>query len=180
LRRARAPGLVGITLAWAAIFGTVAPAQAQADKGLINQRIERVERSESQQAAEVKADVEVWTPAKIIINLDARCPVVTTLGYFGAFATADKDPAKTAELQSRYAKLQTAIQPIADELKTMAAGTPFVGQTFPATLEPRLNVLSGKLYDAVAKLYGDTALAELKQYVSSLSQGVIVGREKAA
>jgi len=149
-------------------------ALAQADKGIISDRQERLQGAQAEQAAQQKADVEIWTPAKIVINLDARCPVVTALGYFGAFATADADPAKAAELQSRYAQLQKTAQPIADELKKMAVGNTFVGTKFPESLNQRLEVLCGSLYGEVLKLYGDDGLAELKQYVAAQSQGSVV------
>ncbi len=149
-------------------------AHAQADKGIIGDRVDRVQGAQAQQAAQQKADAEPWSPAKIIINLDARCPVVTALGYFGAFANADKDPAKSAELQARYAQLQKTIQPMADELKKLAVETTFVGPKFPETILPRLQVMSGDLFAAVAKLYGEAGLGELKQYMATQSQGVVV------
>jgi hypothetical protein len=152
--------------------------RAQADKGLGTDRIDRVERSQVQQADTLKADTEVWTPAKIILNLDARCPVVLALGYFAAFATNDKDPAKAAALQAKYGQLQAVAQPIAGEMLQMAVGNSFVGQKFPSALNPRLEALCGQLYGAVLKLYGEGGLAELKQYVALSTQGVVVDREQ--
>ncbi len=155
-------------------LGAITPVLAQADKGIISERIDRLQGAQAQQAAQQKAEVEPWSPAKIVINLDARCPVVTALGYFGAFATTDADPAKAAELLSRYAELQKTAQPIADELKKMAVGNTFVGTKFPDSLNQRLGVLCGTLYGEVLKLYGDAGLAELKQYVAEQSQGSVV------
>jgi len=151
---------------------------AQADKGVTSDREDRVQQAQVQQAETLKADAEVWTPAKIILNLDARCPVVLTLGYFGAYAMSDNDPAKAAALQSRYAELQKTVQPIAAELKQMAVSTSFVGQKFPAALNPRLEALAGELYGAVLQLYGDDALNELKQYVAVSAEGAVVDRVK--
>ncbi len=152
--------------------------QAQSDKGLSADRADRVDRAQVQQADAIKAETEVWSPAKIILNLDARCPVVLALGYFGAYATHDRDPAKAAVLQTRFTQLQKAVEPIAEELKQMAVSTPFVGQKFPTALTPRLEALCGDLYGAVIKLYGDDGLAELKQYVALSSQGAVVDRMK--
>jgi hypothetical protein len=172
-RRAGAPArAAGVALAcW---LGAITPGLAQADKGIISERIDRLQGAQAQQAAQQKAAIEPWSPAKIVINLDARCPVVTALGYFGAFATADADPAKAVELQSRYAELQKTAQPIADELKKMAVGNTFVGPKFPDALSQRLEVLCGTLYGEVLKLYGDAGLAELKQYVAEQSQGLVM------
>jgi hypothetical protein len=150
---------------------------AQSDKGLSSDRVDRVEQAQVQQADTLKADTEVWSPAKIILNLDARCPVVLTLGYFGAFATSDKDPVKAAALQAKFAQLQAAVQPIAEEIKQMAVSTAFVGQKFPSALNPRLEALCGQLYGTILKLYGDGGLAELKQYVALSTQGAVVDRE---
>ncbi len=149
-------------------------AHAQAGKGVIGDRVDRVQGAQAQQAAQQLADVEPWSPAKIIINLDARCPVVTALGYFGAFATADKDPAKAAELQTRFTQLQKTVQPLAEAIKQMAAGTKFAGRSFPETLVPKLQVMSSDLFAEIAKLYGDAGLAELKQYLATQSQGAVV------
>jgi len=178
MRRKRCPegrargraALVGLGL-W---LGTAAWAQAQADKGIIGDRQERLQAAQVQQAAEQQAATEAWTPAKIVANLDAHCPVVTALGYFGAFATTDADPAKAAELQARYAQLQKTAQPLADELKRMAVSTSFVGTKFPESLTQRLQVMCGALYGEVLKLYGDAGLAELKQYLAAQSQGSVV------
>jgi hypothetical protein len=174
-RRAGARSRWGIILAIAVVLGAAPPVRAQADKGIIDDREDRVNREQSHLQAQQAADTEVWSTAKIVINLDARCPVVTTLGFFAAFATGDQDPAKAAEEQSRYTQLQAAAQPISEEMKKMVAATKFTGQTFPADLDPKLRVLCGQLYAAVAKLYGDDALGELKQYVATLSQGSVVG-----
>jgi hypothetical protein len=152
--------------------------RAQTDKGLTTDRADRVEQAQVQQADTVKADTEVWVPAKIILNLDARCPVVLALGYFGAFDANDPDPAKAAVLQARFAQLQKAAQPIAVELKQMALSTSFVGQKFPSALNPRLEALSGELYGTVLKLYGDDGLAELKEYVALSTEGAVVDRVK--
>jgi len=160
------------------VLATTVSLCAQSDKGLTADRVDRVDRAQTQQADNLKADTEVWAPAKIILNLDARCPVVTTLGYFGAFATSDKDPVKAAALQARFSDLQKTAQPIAAELKQMAVGTAFVGRTFPASLNPRLDALCGELYGEVLKLYGDEALTELKQYVATSAQGAVVDRLK--
>jgi len=168
----------GLVLAGGIFFSSTVGLHAQADKGLSADRVDRVEHAQVQQAEVVKADTEVWTPAKIILNLDARCPVVLTLGYFGAFATQDKDPAKAAALQTKFAELQKTVQPIAAELKQMAVSTPFVGRTFPAALNPRLETLSSELYGEVLKLYGDGGLDELKQYVATSTQGAVVDRLK--
>ena len=148
--------------------------QAQADKGVIGDRVDRIRGAQAQQAAQQQADAALWSPAKIMVNLDARCPVITALGYFGALATADQDSAKAAEMQSRYAQLQKTAQPIADELKKLAANTTFVGQKFPESLVPRLDGLSGQLFAQVLKLYGDAGLADLKLYLAAQSQGVVV------
>jgi len=161
-----------------AVAGVATQAHAQADKDIVGQRQERIQRVQVQQETKQKADTEVWAPAKIVLNLDVRCPVITALGYFGAFATTDKDPAKAAEALARYAQLQKVAQPIAEELKKIATTTTFMGTTFPSALEPQLNALCGELYGAVLKLYGDDGLNELKQYVATLSQGAVVGREK--
>src|SRR5471030_2286644 len=80
-------------LAGGIMVGSTVGLHAQADKGLGSDRVDRVERAQVQQADTLKAETEVWTPAKVVLNLDARCPVVLSLGYFGAFATNDKDPA---------------------------------------------------------------------------------------
>lgn len=173
LRRVASPGLTRWAvggLVWA-VSGT---AFAQADKGVIGDREDRIQGAQSQQAVQKQAEVEPWSPAKIIINLDARCPVVTALGYFGAFATADKDPAKAAELQARYAELQKVVQPMADVLKKMAADTTFAGRSFPEALVPKLQVMCGTLYAEITKLYGDAGLGELKQYLATQAQAVVV------
>ena len=173
----RDPAGMGVRAAWVGLglwLGSAVLAQAQADKGIISERQDRLQGAQVEQAAQQKADTEPWSPFKIVINLDARCPVVTALGYFGAFATADADPAKAAQLQSRYAQLQQTAQPIADELKKMAVGNTFVGTKFPDSLNQRLDVLCGELYGEVLKLYGDAGLAELKQYLAEQSQGAVV------
>ena len=146
--------------------------RAQADKGVISDRLDRIQQAQAEQQSVMQADAEVWSPSKILINLDARCPVITTLGFFAAFASSDPDPAKAAELQSRYAELQKIAQPMADELKKMATTNPFVGRKFPAALSPRLKVMSAQLYGEVLKLYGDDSLADLKSYVATQSEGV--------
>jgi hypothetical protein len=160
------------------MVGLTVGLHAQADKGLGSDRVDRVEHAQVQQADTLKADTEVWTPAKIILNLDARCPVVLSLGYFGAFATSDKDPAKAAALQAKFVELQKTVQPIAEELKKMAVSTPFVGQKFPSELNPQMETLCGQLYGEVLKLYGDGGLAELKEYVAVSTQGAVVDRAK--
>jgi len=173
--RRRLAGWVGALCAGLGLWFSTAPwAQAQADKGIIGDRLDRLQGAQAQQAAQQQAETEVWSPAKIVINLDARCPVVTALGYFGAFAAADADPAKSAELQARYAQLQKTAQPLADEMKKMAVNTTFVGTKFPDSLNQPLQVLCGELYGEVLKLYGDAGLAELKQYVAAQSQGSVV------
>ncbi len=161
-------GLAGVILA------ATAGLHAQGEKGIVGDRLDRVRQAQAVQQSEQKADAETWGAAKIVINLDARCPVITTLGYFGAFATVDTDPAKSAELASRYAQLQKAAQPLAVELKAMATGNTFAGRKFPAALVPRLNVMCAELYGQIGKLYGDEALAELKRYVATQAQGVYI------
>ncbi|HVU36940.1 MAG TPA: hypothetical protein VHC95_01260 [Opitutales bacterium] len=153
---------------------TSAILRAQAEKGVIGDRVDRVHTAQAAAQTEQVADTTAWTPPKIILNLDARCPVVTALGYFGAFATSDPDPAKAAELQSRYAQLQKTAQPIADELKKIATANAFAGRKFPAALNPRLNVLSAELYGEILKLYGDEAAAEFRRYVATQTQGAYV------
>lgn len=164
--------------AWLLLAGFAAAASAllhaQAEKGVIGDRVDRVRQAQATEQADQKADTTPWTPAKIVINLDARCPVVTALGYFGAFAVSDADPAKAFELQARFAQLQKTAQPIADELKKMATTNSFTGKKFPAALNPRLNVLSAELYGEIQKLYGDEATAELRSYVATQTQGAYV------
>jgi hypothetical protein len=176
--RCRSLGRVRLLLAGWLIVASPVCLRAQADKGVTSDREDRVEQAQVQQANTLRADTEVWSPSKIILNLDARCPVVLALGYFGAYATNDKDPAKAAALQSRFVELQKTVQPIAAELKQMAVSTSFVGQKFPATLNPRLEALCGELYGVVLQLYGDEALNELKQYVALSAEGAVVDRVK--
>jgi len=151
---------------------------AQRQEMLDRMTAKQTEQATSQEDLE-KAEAEVWSPSKTMINLDARCPVVTTLGFFGAFGNASGDPAKAAEAAAQYAQLQQAAQPIAAELMRIATSNKFVGLTFPSALEPRLNVLRGQLYGAVVKIYGDAAFGELQNYVAAQSQGVLVGRTTA-
>jgi len=163
-----------------AVLALGVPARLPAQTSdVVVQRQELLDRMTAKQTAQAtsqedleKAEAEVWSPSKTMINLDARCPVVTTLGFFGAFGNADGDPAKAAQ----YAQLQQAAQPIAAELMKIATSNKFVGLTFPSALEPRLNVLRGQLYGAVVKIYGDAAFGELQNYVAAQSQGVLVGR----
>jgi len=178
LRQAGASWGFRLVLAGGFIVVSTVSLHAQTDKGLGPDRVDRVERAQVQQAETLKADTEVWVPAKIILNLDARCPVVLALGYFGAYATSNQDPAKAAALQAKFVELQTTVRPIAEELKKMAVGTTFVGQKFPASLDPRLDALCGQLYGEVLKLYGDAGLAELKEYVALSTQGAVVDRAR--
>ncbi len=162
------------------------PAWAQTSD-VVTQRQELLQREASKAQVQQnydqyiqKAETEDWSPSKVMINLDARCPVVTTLGFFGAFASTDADPAKAAEAQARYAQLLAAAQPIAQQMMKLATSAKFVGLTFPAALAPQLNVLRGQLYGAVVKIYGDAALGDLQRYVAEQSQGVVVGQVTAA
>jgi hypothetical protein len=171
-----AAGLAVLALGWPAL------ASAQTSD-VVAQRQEMLDREAAKQQAQQtyqvdleKSETEVWSPSKTMINLDARCPVVTTLGFFGAFGNASGDPAKASEAAAQYAQLQQVAQPIAAELMKIATSNKFVGLTFPSALEPRLNVLRGQLYGAVVKIYGDAAFGELQNYVSAQSQGVLVGR----
>lgn len=172
-KRLGAGTVAGLVVAGLILAATVG-LRAQGEKGIVSDRLDRVREAQTEQQTAQKADTETWTAAKIVINLDARCPVITALGYFGAFATTDTDPAKATELQSRFAKLQAAVRPLADEIKKMATTNTFSGRKFPVALRPRLNVMCADLYGEILKLYGDEALAELKHFVSTQAQGVYV------
>jgi hypothetical protein len=148
---------------------------AQADKGILDLRQDRLARAAAKEQAAVQIETEVWTPQKILINLDARCPVVTALGYFGAYGSTDKDPAKAADMQKRFAALQATAQPIAAELVQMGSANKFVGPVFPDALTKRLAVLKAQLTEQISKLYGDASLAEFQKYLAAQSSGVVVG-----
>lgn len=170
----------------AGLLGAGAPAWAQtADVVAQRQVLLQLEgaKAQAQQTynAEVqKAETEEWSSSKVMINLDARCPAATALGFFGAYASTDADPAKAAEAQARFAQLLAVAQPIAQQLMKLATSAKFVGLTFPPELEAQLNILQGQLYGAVAKIYGDAALGDLQRYVAEQSQGAVVGRVATA
>jgi hypothetical protein len=158
-------------MAWV-VINCPAAAHAQADKGMIQDRNDRLEMVAARTETQQKAQTEIWPAAKILLNLEARCPVATTLGYFGAQTLGEPDPAKAADELAHYAELQKAAQPLAGDLQKMGTNA-FTGTKFPAALEPQLNALRARLYDAVLKIYGPTALQGLQQYVAAMSQGAI-------
>lgn len=170
----------GGAAAAAALLALLAPlgAHAQADLGILDQRRLLLEHeAEKQQTQQVVAqeETEPWGPSKIMVNLNARCPVVSALGFFAAFSTGDKNPAKAQEEQTRYTQLQQALQPMAAELLQIATSTQFVGLTFPTELDQHLRYLRGQLDEIITKIYGADALAELEQYVTIEAQGGVVG-----
>jgi hypothetical protein len=178
---ARTPFIKPALLASMLLLGGALTGQAQTTD-VVHQREELLAREKAKQEAQQtyvadmqKAETEVWTPAKVMINLDARCPVVTALGFFGAFASTNADPAKAAEAQAKYAQLLTAAQPISAQLMKIATSTQYVGLTFPPSVVPQLNVLKGQLYEAIEKIYGQSALGDFKIYSAELSAGVVVG-----
>jgi len=179
-RRAR------VAMLAAGLLVAASPAWAQtSDMVTERQTLLQVEASKQQAQATYdanlqKAETEGWSQSKIMINLDARCPAATALGFFGAYASTDADPAKAAEAQARFMQLLAVAQPIAQQLMKLATSAKYVGLTFPPELEPQLNVLQGQLYGAVAKIYGDAALGDLQRYVAAQSQGSVVGQVSTA
>jgi hypothetical protein len=172
LQPARWAGALLMALA----LGLAAPARAQTTD-VVAQRQDLLNRETAKETAQAtaaadlqKAETEPWSPTKIMINLDARCPVVTALGFFGAFATG------TPDAQAKFAQLQQVAQPIAQQLMKLATAAQYVGLTFPPALMPQLNTLKGQLYGAVVKIYGDSALQDLQTYVTTQSEGAVVGQ----
>ncbi len=173
MKKNRAVNSLSAALAATLLF--TATVHAQADKGILDLRQDRLAREAAKQQAVVKIETEVWTSQKILINLDARCPVVTALGYFGAYGSTDKDPVKAADLQKRFASLLATAQPMAAELVQMGSANKFVGPIFPDALAKRLAVLKAQLTEQISKLYGDASLAEFQKYLAAQSSGVVVG-----
>ena len=175
-----------VTMLAAGLLGAAAPAWAQTSDMVTERQVLLQVEASKQQAQQTydtnlqKAETEEWSPTKVMINLDARCPVATSLGFFGAYASTDADPAKAAEAQARFMQLLAAAQPIAQQLMKLATSAKYVGLTFPPELESQLNVLRGQLYGAVVKIYGDAALGDLQRYVAEQSQGSVVGRVSTA
>jgi hypothetical protein len=174
-RRARAAMLAAGLLAAAAPAGAQTSDMVAQRQVLLQLEGAKLQAQQTYDANLQKAETDEWPQSKVMINLDARCPVATALGFFGAYASTDADPAKAAEAQARFAQLLAAAQPMAQQLMKLATSAKYVGLTFPPELEPQLSDLRGQLYAAVAKIYGDAALGDLQRYVAAQVQGSVVG-----
>jgi len=99
----------------------------------------------------------VWSNAKVLVNLNARVPVFTALGYLSAFET---NPEKLQALRAR-------LQPIAAELALTSQQPVFVGTDFPPALIDRLATLRASLFKAITDIYGPDAAKEVESYATA-------------
>ncbi len=127
---------------------------ASAEKGIVQNRIDRLNRVEEESRRTTIAETEVWSRAKIRVNFEYRCPVADALGYFAAY-----DPSRLSALEQR-------VRPLLKEMQDLAAARKFVGTKFPEELEPRLRQMQRDLFTAIDQTYGYDARMEFVQYLN--------------
>lgn len=145
--------LVSLLLCLAAVVSV----QAQANKNIQALRQDRLTKFDAKMERIETARTEVWSNQKILVNLNARVPVFTVLGYFSAL---DPDTQKLQALRQR-------VQPIAAELALSSQSPIFVGTEFPSTLNDRLLTLRTSLFKAVSDIYGPDAAKEVESYADA-------------
>lgn len=128
--------------------------QAQSSKNIHTLRMDRLSKFDAKMQRMEEARTEQWSPQKILVNLNARVPVISVLGYFSAF----EDNAQ--KLQA----LRVRLQPIAAELALASQKPIYVGTAFPVELVDRMAVLNASLFTAVKDIYGADVCAEVEAF----------------
>ncbi len=146
------------------LMAALSPVWAQSNKDILSSRLDRLNRSDRKIQKMQEDAAEIWSAQKVLANLEARVPVITTLGYLAAFdAGADK-----------FEQLKKRLQPVAAEIATFSQQKIYVGTRFPDAPKERLAQLKKTLCDAVAELYGEAALKEVQAYAQAARSALYV------
>lgn len=146
--------IVSLLLCLAAVVSV----QAQANKNIQALRQDRLTKFDAKMERIETARTEVWSNQKVLVNLNARVPAFTVLGYFCALEPSAQ------KLQA----LRLRVQPIAAELALTSQSPIFVGTQFPTSLNDRLLTLRTSLFKAVTDIYGPEAAKEVEAYADAV------------
>lgn len=110
-------------------------------------------RWEYEQVQEEQKNRE-WTAPEVEINVQARVPVVDTIGYL----------AMNYDEPERLNRIIAQLRPIAKQVRELSGGE-FRGETFPADVEVQLDKLRRQMMADVTTIYGSRVTQQLEAFL---------------